>query len=45
MGNAFYFSLAKILSFRLLSKKLKANTYKTIILPVLLYVMKLVLSP
>ena len=32
--NAFYYSLEKILSLRLLSKKLKVNTYKTIILPV-----------
>ena len=39
MGNACYYSLAKILSSRLLSKKLKVNTYrpKTIILPVVLY--------
>ena len=37
MGNACYYSLEKILSFRLLSKKLKVNTYKTIILPVVLY--------
>ena len=34
MGNACDYSLDKILSFRLLSKKLKVNTYKTIILPV-----------
>ena len=32
MGNARYYS------FRLLSKKLRVNTYKTIILPVVLYV-------
>ena len=37
MGNACYYSLEKILSFRLLSKKLKVNIYKTIILPVVLY--------
>ena len=37
MGNACYYSLEKILSSRLLSKKLKVNTYKTIILPVMLY--------
>ena len=41
MGNACYNSLEKILSFRLLSKKLKVNklgnTYQTIILPVVLY--------
>ena len=37
MGNACYYSLEKILSSRLLSKKLKVNTYKTIILPVVLY--------
>ena len=30
MGNACYYSLEKILSFRSLSKKLKVNTYKTI---------------
>ena len=36
MGNACY-SLEKILSSRLLSKKLKVNTYKTIILPDVLY--------
>ena len=34
MGNACYYSLEKILSSRLLSKKLKVNKYKTIILPV-----------
>ena len=32
-----YYLLEKILSFHLLSKKLKVNTYKTIILPVVLY--------
>ena len=37
MGNACYYSLEKSLSSRLLSKKLKVNTYKTIILPVVLY--------
>ena len=37
MGNACYYSLEKILSSRLLSKKLKVNTYKSIILPVVLY--------
>ena len=37
MGNACYYSLEKILSSRLLSKKLKINTYKTIILPVVLH--------
>ena len=31
------YSLEKILSFRLLSRKLKVKTYKTIILPVVLY--------
>ena len=36
MENACY-SLEKILSFHLFSKKLKVNTYKTIILPVVLY--------
>ena len=37
MGNACYYSLEKILSSRLLSKKLKVNTYEAIILPVVLY--------
>ena len=39
MGNACYYSVEKILSSHLLSKKLKLNrpTYKTIILPVVLY--------
>ena len=37
MGNACYYSLEKILSSHLLSKKLTINTYKTIILPVVLY--------
>ena len=37
MGNACYYSLEKILSTRLLSKKLKVNTNKTIILMVVLY--------
>ena len=37
MGNACYYSLEKILLSCLLSKKLKLNTYKTIILPVVLY--------
>ena len=37
IGNACYYSLEKILSSLLLSKKLKVNTYKTIILPVVLY--------
>ena len=32
-----YYSLEKILSSRLLSKKLKVKTYKTLILPVVLY--------
>ena len=36
MGNACYYSLEKILSSRLLYKKLKVKTYKTIILPVVL---------
>ena len=36
MGNACYYSLEKILSPHMLSKKLKVNTYKTIILPVVL---------
>ena len=37
VGNPFYYSLEKILSSHLLSNKLKVNTYKTIILPVVLY--------
>ena len=37
MGNACYYSLEKVLSSHLLSKKLKVNTYKTIILPIVLY--------
>ena len=37
MVNAYYYSLEKIFSSFLLSKKLKINTYKTIILPVVLY--------
>ena len=37
MGNACCYSLDKILSSRLLSKKLKVNTCETIILPVVLY--------
>ena len=37
IGNACYYSLEKVLSSRLLSKKLKVKTYKTIILPVALY--------
>ena len=32
-----YYSLEKILSSHLLSKKLKVNKYKTLILPVVLY--------
>ena len=38
MGNACYYSVEKILWSCLLFKKLKVNTYKTIILPVVLYV-------
>ena len=37
MGNACYYSQEKILSSHLLSKKLKVNTYKIIIIPVVLY--------
>ena len=37
MRNACYYSFEKILSSRLLSKKFKVKTYKTIILPVVLY--------
>ena len=35
--NAYYYALEKILSSRLLSKKLQVNTYKTTILQVVLY--------
>ena len=44
MRNACY-SLEKILSSRLLSKKLKVKTYKSIILPVVLNGVKLGPSP
>ena len=37
MENACYYSLQEILSSHLLSKKLKVNTCKTTILPVVLY--------
>ena len=37
MGNACYYSLQKILSSHFLPKKLKVNTYKTIILAVALH--------
>ncbi|KAJ4430852.1 hypothetical protein ANN_19443 [Periplaneta americana] len=37
IGNAYYYSDEKLLSSSLLSKKLKLNIYKTIILPVVLY--------
>ena len=37
MGNACYYSLEKILLSHLLSKKVNVKTYKTIILPVVLY--------
>ena len=37
MGNVCYYSLEKILSSHLLSNKLKVNTYRTIILPVVWY--------
>jgi hypothetical protein len=36
-GNARYYSVQKLLSSRLLSKKLKIKIYRTIILPVVLY--------
>ena len=36
-GNACYHSVQKILSSRLLSKNLKINMYRTVILPVVLY--------
>ncbi|KAJ4441948.1 hypothetical protein ANN_11812 [Periplaneta americana] len=37
MGNACYYSVAKLLSSSLLSKNLKVRIYKTVILPVVLY--------
>ena len=37
MRNACYYSLEKILSSHMLSKKLKVDTYKTIILSIVLY--------
>ena len=37
IGNACNYPVEKILSSRLLSKKLKVKTYKTVILPVVLY--------
>jgi hypothetical protein len=36
-GNAYYHSVQKLLSSRLLSKNIKIRLYKTIILPVILY--------
>jgi hypothetical protein len=36
-GNACYHSVQSLLSFRLLSRNVKVKTYKTIILPVVLY--------
>jgi hypothetical protein len=36
-GNACYYSVQNLLSFRLLSKNIKIRIYKTIILPVVLY--------
>jgi hypothetical protein len=37
LGNACYYSVQNLLSFSLLSKKLKIKIYRTIILPVVLY--------
>jgi len=37
LGNACYYSVQNLLSFRLLSKNLKIKIYRTIILPVVLY--------
>ena len=37
LGNACYYSVQNLLSFSLLSKTLKIKTYRTIILPVVLY--------
>jgi hypothetical protein len=36
-GNAFYYSVQRLLSSRLLSRNVKVKIYKTIILPVVLY--------
>ena len=44
MGNAWYYSLEKILSSRLFSKRLNVKTYNTIILPLYCMVVKLGLS-
>ena len=38
LGNACYYSVQNLLSSSLLSKKLKIKIYRTIILPVVLYV-------
>ena len=38
LGNACYYSVQNLLSARLLSKNLKIKIYRTIILPVVLYV-------
>jgi len=40
-GNAFHHPVQKLLSYRLLSKNVKINIYKTIILPFLCIVVKL----
>jgi hypothetical protein len=37
LGNACYYSVQNLLSFRLLSKNIKIKIYRTIILPVVLY--------
>ncbi|KAJ4446560.1 hypothetical protein ANN_13257 [Periplaneta americana] len=37
MGNAYYYSVQKLLSSSLLSKNVKVRIYKTVILPVVLY--------
>jgi hypothetical protein len=37
LGNACYYSVQNLFSFRLLSKNLKIKIYRTIILPVVLY--------
>jgi hypothetical protein len=36
-GNACYYSVQNLLSYRLISKNLKIKIYKTVILPVVLY--------
>jgi hypothetical protein len=37
LGNAYYYSVQNLLSSRLISKNLKIEIYKTVMLPVVLY--------